>query len=78
MGVTFSEYMLNYRLSLAKRMLEEGNISLVRKYVGVRILFPILIFLTAFRQKYDMSPGAWHAAVKSDKKLTNKDDNCII
>ena len=63
MGVTFSEYMLNYRLSLAKRMLEEETYPL-RKYVRRADSFSYSYFLTAFRQKYDMSPAPWHAAVK--------------
>ena len=56
MGVTFSEYMLNYRLSLAKRMLEEGNIS-SKEVCAACGFFSYSYFLTAFRQKYDISPG---------------------
>ena len=57
MGVTFSEYMLNYRLSLAKRMLEEGNIS-SKEVCAACGFFSYSYFLTTFRQKYDISPGA--------------------
>ena len=56
MGVTFSEYLLSYRLSLAKRMLEEGNMS--SKEVGAACgFFSYSYFLTAFRQKYGVPPG---------------------
>lgn len=56
MGVTFSEYMLNYRLSLAKRILEEENMS--SKEVGAACgFFSYSYFLTAFRQKYGVPPG---------------------
>lgn len=63
MGVTFSEYLLSYRLSLAKRMLEEGNMS--SKEVGAACgFFSYSYFLTAFRQNMVSRRARWCATVK--------------